>query len=155
MSGTFSQETLAEALGALDALLAKAEALSALLEDEGVLVGDDWLTIEEAIEFAGVSRSKLYHWMRHERLPFFDGGDRQIRRSALLQFKRDKEVVMVRDKKVPAQRASQRTRPTGDAKKQKIVRKAPKAKSPRGRAAAGAMTKKALLAHLDSARKAA
>ena len=68
-------------------------------------MADRWLTIDEAVDEARVSRSKLYHWMRHEGLPFFDDGERQIQLSTLLQFKRDKEIVMVRGKKVPAHRA--------------------------------------------------
>jgi hypothetical protein len=132
-----------------------AEALGALLGNEGVLIADDWLSIDKATEVARVSRSQLYHWMRHEGLPFFDDGDRQIRRSVLLQFKRDKEVVMVRGKKVPAQRAALKSPDEGRGQQQKApVRKAQKPTSATARAGRGT-DKEALLSLLDSSRKAA
>jgi len=146
VNGTFSLELLAEALGAL-------------LEQEGLLIADTWLTVEEAIEIAGVSRSQLYHWMRHEGLPFLDEGVRQIRLSALQQFKRDKEVVMIRGKKVPAQRAnSQALEPASVRPRRKATsgsqRSVARQRSNVGRVS-GAADRASLEAILNDARKAA
>lgn len=125
-------------------------ALFALIQGESALVLDEWLTVPEAAATAKVSRSKLYEWMQ-EGLPFLDESPRQIRRSALLQFKADKEVTVVRNKKVSSQRGATLRRPGRAAARRTNIKPSAAAQS----LATGPTDKSALLALLADSQRAA
>ena len=139
MNGTVSEEALSEAL-------------ATLMQQSGLIVADEWLTLPEAMAVAKTSRTRLYEWMA-EGLPYLDESPRQIRRSALMTFMAEKEVVMVRGKKVPAQRTN--TKRDRRAPVRRAAGSARPATSPRTSSISGATDREALLALLSESRKAA
>jgi len=104
---------------------------------------------------AGIARTRLYEWMA-QGLPFRDECPRQIRRSALMQFMREREVVMVRGKKTPALRSS-RSASTGSSNTRATqrTREVVARRSANVARISGPTDRASLLALLDDARKAA
>lgn len=53
---------------------------------EDWLAGDEWLTIPQAIQYAKISRTKIYEYMRNQSLKYYllkDTDSRRVRKSDL------------------------------------------------------------------------